>query len=90
MTKVTIRRTFNIGDFETISIEASGEHENPTIARLLASKQILEFAQQEMVRIFNLRTRNTKNSPWEQVISELSGVSAELFNLGLFCPPVEV
>lgn len=83
MTKITLRRTFNIGDFETLSIEAVGEHQNPSVARLVASKQVLELAQQEMVRIFNLRAHNTKNSPWEQVNLELAGVSSELSNLGL-------
>ena len=78
MQTITLRRTFNIGDYESLSVETTAQHEDISVARLIATKQILEQAQQEMVRIFNIRVNNTLNSPWEQVLMELKGVRTEL------------
>jgi hypothetical protein len=78
MTKIVVRRTFNIGNFETIAAEAIGEHEDPEKARLIAVKQVLETIKQECIRIFNIRIQNTHSNPWVQVNMELDGVNSEL------------
>ena len=78
MERISIRRTFNIGNFESLSVEATAEADNIEHARLLASKQVLELAQQELVRIFNIRHHNINSSPWDQVLMELAGVKKEL------------
>ena len=78
MHKITLRRTLNIGNYETISAEAMGEHEDTQKARLIASKIVLETLQQELIRIFNIRIANTHSSPWDQVLMELDGINAEL------------
>lgn len=75
---IQIRRTFNLGNYESLTIEGIGDNPDPNIARLLATQQILWAAQQEMIRIFNIRTLNVHSSPWEQVQLELSGITAEL------------
>jgi hypothetical protein len=81
MEKIVLRRTINIGNYETISFEASAEHEDLNIARILAVRKIIELAQQEMVRIFSIRVQNTTNSPWDQMVLELQGLNIELDNL---------
>lgn len=78
MHRITIRRTLSIGDYESLSIEATGEHADINRARLLASQQILNLAQAEMARIFNVRLQNVRNSPWDQVLIELNQVNAEI------------
>lgn len=78
METVIIRRTFWIGNYETFSIEASGQGTNINQARLLASKNVLELAQQEMIRIFGIRVQNTTSSPYDQVVLELTGINNEL------------
>jgi hypothetical protein len=78
MHKIVMRRTFNIGNFETVGAEAIGEHEDAEKARLIATKQVLEAIKQECIRIFNIRIQNTHSNPWEQVNMELDGVNAEL------------
>jgi hypothetical protein len=84
MDNIVIRRTFNLGNFESLSIERPlvlegiGEAEDLNRARLLATKQILEAAQKEMIRIFNLRVQNITGNPYTQVELELAGIKAEL------------
>ena len=78
MHKVILRRAFNLGNFETLHIEAIGEDDDFSKARLKAAKAVLELAQQEFVRIFNIRVQNLNNSPWDQVSMELNGVISEL------------
>jgi hypothetical protein len=78
MQRITLRRTFAIGNFETLSFEAVGEDDDLNKARLKAAKMILELAQQEYIRIFNIRIQNINNSPWDQVAMELIGVNSEL------------
>lgn len=78
MERITVRRTFAIGNFESITIEAVAEHADANYARILASKKVLELAQQEMIRIFNVRPQNVNNNPWDQVHLELHGLQAEL------------
>ena len=78
MHKVILRRTLNIGNFESISAEAVGEHEDFEKARVIASKYVLETLKQELIRIFNIRIQNTHSNPWDQVNMELDGVNTEL------------
>jgi hypothetical protein len=78
MHKVILRRAFNLGNFETLHIEATGEDNDLNQARLKAAKAVLELAQQEFVRIFNIRVQNINNNPWDQVALELNGINAEL------------
>ena len=78
MQKIILRRTFNIGNFETLHIEAIGEDNDINRARLKASKAVLELAQQELIRILNIRVQNVNNSPWDQITMELNGVNSEL------------
>jgi len=83
MHKLPVRRTFNIGNYESLSYEYVGEHEDLQKARLIASKVILEVAQQEMIRIFGVRASLMNSSPiekfvWNQVVMELNGVNTEL------------
>ena len=77
MHRITLRRTFNIGNYESISAEATGEHEDQNQARLLASKLVLEAVQQELIRILNIRASNVHSNPWDQVLMELNGVNSE-------------
>ena len=81
MEKVTLRRTINIGNYEGISFEAVGEHENINIARIIATKKIIYMAQQEMIRIFNVRVQNVTGNPWDQMAYELQGLNFELEQL---------
>jgi hypothetical protein len=87
MHKVLIKRTFNIGNFESISIEWTGEHEDIQKARLLANKQIIEIVQQDLIRIINVRAAagvttpliyDIQNHLWQQLTLELTGINAEL------------
>ena len=78
MERVTVRRTFAIGNYETISFEAVAEHVDANYARLLATKKVLEMAQKDMIRIFNVRIQNVNNNPWDQVVLELNGLEVEL------------
>jgi len=78
MENVTIRRTFAIGNFESLCVEATAEGKTIEEARLLASKKVLELSKQEFIRIFSIRGQNINGNPWEQVVMELQGVEAEL------------
>jgi len=83
MHKIALRRTFNIGNYESLSVEATGEHDDAKQARLIASRLILEAAQLEMIRIFHVRsTTNCSQSVeqliWNHILLELNGVLAEL------------
>lgn len=79
MTKITYRRTINIGDFESLSFETTSEHDDPNIARLIAAKSYLELCKSELVRIYNIKVNCM--TTWDRVLQELDGVEAELNNL---------
>jgi len=87
MHKVTIKRTFNIGNFESLSLEWTGEHEDVNKARLLANRQILEIVQRDLIRIIHSREAagvttpiiyETQNHLWYQLSLELDGINQEL------------
>lgn len=75
---VTIRRTFSLGDFETLTIEATAEDSDLRKARLLASQKVLQMASDEMVRIFHYRMSSIDGNPYDKVQNELSGINQEL------------
>ena len=81
--QIILRRAFNIGNFETLHVEAIGEDNDLNIARLKAAQLLLQLAQQELVRIFNVRTQNVNNDSrepliWNQISLELNGINIEL------------
>jgi len=87
MHKLPIRRTFNIGNYESLSVEWTGEHEDIQQARLLANRQILEIVQQDLIRIVNTRAAagvttpllfDIQNHLWQQLSLELEGINREL------------
>lgn len=78
MHKITIGRTFNIGNYESIKLEASAEHEDANTARLLASRTVIELVQMELIRIYNVRNNNLNYDPWIQTTMELAGLNTEL------------
>ncbi|KKK53504.1 hypothetical protein LCGC14_3094130 [marine sediment metagenome] len=80
MERVVYRRTLNIGDYETLNFETIGEHENLNTARLIAVQRFLELAQQELIRIYNVKA-STNGSAWDRVNQELSGIQNELNGL---------
>ena len=67
-----------MGNYESISVEASGEHDNINVARLIATRKALEIAYIEMARIFNVRVQNINSSPFDQVQYELAVIKSEL------------
>ena len=81
MEKVVLRRTIYLGNYETLNFEAGAEHEDINMARILAMRKIIFMAQQEMVRIFNVRVQNVSNNPWDQMALELQGLNIELESL---------
>ncbi len=80
MERVTCRRTLNIGDYETISFETVGEHEDINIARIIAARKFLELARLELIRIYNVKVASN-GSAWDRVNVELNGIDAELNQL---------
>ena len=86
MARETIRRTFSINNFDSLTIEADGEDLNPVRARLLAVHSLLSKAESEMVRIFNVRKQHNTSSEYDgitysQIITELQWITTELENL---------
>lgn len=85
MAREIIRRTFSINNFESLNIEADGEDEDPTKARLLAAYSLLLKAEKEMIRIFNVRKQFGTSSEYDgitynQITTELQWVTTELEN----------
>ncbi len=81
MASITIRRAFNLGNFETVSVEVTGEGVTLEEARLCANKDLLMSAQQEMTRIANARVGNVNNNPLDQVSLELQIINQQLSTL---------
>jgi hypothetical protein len=86
MVKENVRRTFNINNFESLTIEGDGEDPDPTRARLLAVHSLLSKASAEMIRIFNVRQQYNTSSEYDgitynQVTTELQWITTELENL---------
>jgi len=86
--EVSMRRTFNINNYESLSIEGKGTHVDKDNARLLAAFDILAKAQAELIRIFN--TRNTLHTSseydlvtWKQIELEVNGIKTELSQRGV-------
>ena len=80
MEKINYRRTLRIGDFETISFETFGEHEDLNTARLIAVTKFLELSKLELIRIYNIKVASNGNA-YDRVEDELEGVYAELTQL---------
>jgi len=78
MDKVTIRRVFNLGNYETITVEAVGEDEGLEAARLKAVYLVLWMAGLEMNRINEMKKLNTTNDPVYQVQLEIQRVCQEI------------
>ena len=79
MERVTYRRTLNINDFESLSMEVTVEHEDLNTARLLAAQKYLILTQQELIRIYGIKS--TTFNPWDRVNLELNGITTELEQL---------
>jgi len=81
-----VRRTFNINNFESLTIEGYGYDQNPKRAILLAHKDCLTKAQAAMVRIFGIRQSHGYSNDFDGVAysvvtSEIQGIDVELSNL---------
>ena len=81
MEKITYRRTLNIGDFETLVIEVTSEHQDLNIAIKLAAQKFLFLAKNELIRIINMRAQ-TDGSAWSRINLELDTINLELNQLG--------
>jgi len=78
-----VRRTFNINNFESLTIEGQGVDPNPQRAHLFAHRDCLVKAQSAMVRIFNIRKQHGNSGEYDDVtysviISEIQGIDYEL------------
>lgn len=78
-----VRRTFNINNFESLTIEGYGTDPDPNKAHLLALRSCLLKAQSAMIRTFNIRNQHGfsnefDNVTYSMVTSELQGVEQEL------------
>lgn len=81
-----VRRTFNINNFESLTIEGYGYNSDINKAHLEAMKDCLTKAQNAMVRIFNIRKQHGLAQDYDPitysiVTSELQAVDYELTNL---------
>jgi len=86
MIEETVRRTFNINNFESLTLEGSGRSENPRMAVLLAERDCLVKAQASMVRIFNNRKLHEMSNDYDGltyslITNEISWVDQELSQL---------
>lgn len=82
----TVRRTFNINNFESLTIEGSSDDPDPHKAFLLANKDCLVKCQTAMVRIFNVRKGHGVSNDYDEIsysmiTSEIQGIDYELLNL---------
>ena len=83
MANETVRRTFNINNFESLVIEGNGSDDNPHKAHLLAERDCLVKAQLSMTRIFNVRMQHNTGHELDSVaysvvVSEISGIDKDL------------
>ena len=81
MTTELIRRTFNINNFESLTIEGEGTDENPERARILAAINQLTKVQPEMLRIFHARAQMGTAHEYDGLVYNLTEI--ELANLKL-------
>lgn len=85
MIEETVRRTFNINNFESLTLEGSGRDENPRKALLFAERDCLTKAQATMVRIFNNRKAHDVANEYDGityslVTNEISWIDQEIAN----------
>lgn len=86
MIEETVRRTFNLNNFESLVLEGNGRDKNPRKAFLLAERACLVKAQFTMTRIFNNRQRHQMSNEYDPttyslVTTEIEWVDQELINL---------
>ncbi len=86
MNEETVRRTFNVNNFESLTFEGTGRDENPKKAVLLAERDCLLKAQTSMVRIFNNRQQHQVGNEYDSisyslVTMEIGWIEQELTNL---------
>ena len=84
----TIRRTLNINNFESLSLEGTGEHNDPNVALLFASRNFLIKALTELTRIYNVRSSLGTSSEydkvtWAQLTYELDIIQQDLQTKGI-------
>lgn len=83
MTEETIRRTFCLNNFESVTLEGRGRDENPKKAMLLAERDCLLKVQAVMVRVFNNRQQHQMANEYDPisyslVTTELGWIEQEL------------
>jgi len=83
MKEETIRRTFNLNNYETQNVEGVGRDLDPRRAYLFAELDALTKVQATMVRVFGIRqSRNTGNDfdavAYAVVTDEIQGIRLEL------------
>jgi len=72
---VTIRRTFNIGGYETLAIEVSASGYTLEEANLQATNKVLQLAKIQLERVYENRIKNINNNPYDQIILELQSLN---------------
>jgi len=85
MKEETVRRTFNINNFESLVIEGVGRDNNPRKSFLSAELDCLNKAQASMIRIFNNRKQHQLSNEFDinaysAVTTEISWVEQEILN----------
>lgn len=86
MTEESIRRTFNINNFESLVVEGHGRNSNGRKAYLMAELDCLNKAVSSLIRIYHIRSEHGTSSEFDNITysmitKEIEGITAEIANL---------
>ena len=81
--KETVRRTFNINNYESLTYEGYAEHDNAEVAHLLAVYNLLNKVSESMLIIFDNRHQFSANSDhdattYNMILEEIKVVKVKL------------